>query len=274
MIPALSQVCTLPAPLEQEIEDYAAGQCRAIEIWLGKLETYLESHPLDQFLSLLARHEVAAPVASFQGGLLTSQGDARRVHWDHFARRLDLCRQIGVRTLVVANDAAPPLDQQTFDRLRASLTLAADRAADAGVRIAWEFQARAGFGNNLQSAASLLADLAHPNLGLCLDLFHFYTGPSKHEDWQYLTPENLFHVQLSDLLGVARELATDSDRVLPGDGDFLLEPLVARLREINYSAYVSIELMNPQIWQVSPKSFGEIAMTALRKVLGQASHPA
>jgi hypothetical protein len=30
-------------------------------------------------------------------------------------------------------------------------------------------------------------------------------------------------------------------------------------------------LMNPQLWQVPPRQFGEIALTALRKLLGQAS---
>ncbi len=29
--------------------------------------------------------------------------------------------------------------------------------------------------------------------------------------------------------------------------------------------------MNPQIWRIAPLQFGEIAMTALRKILGQAS---
>jgi hypothetical protein len=29
--------------------------------------------------------------------------------------------------------------------------------------------------------------------------------------------------------------------------------------------------MNPQIWLVPPRQFGEIGMTALRKLLGQAS---
>jgi sugar phosphate isomerase/epimerase len=77
-------------------------------------------------------------------------------------------------------------------------------------------------------------------------------------------------VQLCDLAGAARELATDSDRVLPGDGDILLAPMIDRLRQINYAGYVSVELMNPQIWQVPPLSFGEIAITALRKLLGQA----
>jgi 2-keto-myo-inositol isomerase len=152
-----------------------------------------------------------------------------------------------------------------------SLDQAAEKAATFGVRVALEFQAAAKLPNNLQTAASMVAQVGHPLLGLCFDVFHYYTGPSKAEDLNYLSSDNLFHVQLCDLAGAAREVAADSDRVLPGDGDIPLEPIVARLREINYAGYVSVELMNPQIWQVSPRSFGEIAMTALRKTLGLAS---
>ena len=40
---------------------------------------------------------------------------------------------------------------------------------------------------------------------------------------------------------------------------------------IGYAGYVSVELMNPQIWRIPPLQFGEVGMTALRKLLGQAS---
>jgi len=251
--------------------EFAAGHCGAIELWWGKVETYLHDHSVDDLRRLLEAHGLAAPVASYQGGLLTSQGAARREHWELFGRRLELARQLGVGTLVVAGDVEGPLEQQDFERLRLSLRQAAEQAAEAEVRIAFEFQARATLPNNLESAAALVADCDHPQLGLCLDLFHFATGPSKLEDLGHLTVANLFHVQLCDLAGILRELATDADRILPGDGDLPIEPLIARLREIGYAGTVSIELMNPQIWEIPPRQFGEIAMTALRKVLGQAS---
>jgi 4-hydroxyphenylpyruvate dioxygenase len=269
--PALSQVCSLNSPFEQDIVDYAAGQCRAIELWLGKLETYLESHSIDDVRRLCAESDVATPVASFQGGLLTSQGEQRRAHWESFGARLQLCQQLGVQTLVVAGDIHGQLTQQDFERLQISLKQAADQAGAAGVRLALEFQGRASFASNLQTAAALVADVASPALGLCFDAMHYYTGASKFEDLAYLSPANLFHVQLCDLAGQARELATDSDRILPGDGDFQLEPIVEQLRSIGYGGYVSIELMNPQIWLVPARQFGEIGITALRKLLGQAS---
>ena len=44
MIPTLAQVSSLNSPFEKDIEDYAAGACRSVELWLGKLEGYLEKH--------------------------------------------------------------------------------------------------------------------------------------------------------------------------------------------------------------------------------------
>ncbi len=138
-------------------------------------------------------------------------------------------------------------------------------------RLALEFQAPATLGNNLQTAVALVEQVGSPSLGLCFDVFHYYAGPSKEEDLGLLTPENLFHVQFCDIVAVPREMAADADRVLPGDGDFRLEPIVERLRAIGYTGAVSIESMNPQLWQIPPRQFGEIAITALRKVLGLAS---
>jgi 4-hydroxyphenylpyruvate dioxygenase len=270
MKPAISQVSTLSAAFERDLEDYAAAHCGAVEIWLGKLERFLESHSLDDVRRLRDEHELVFPVASYQGGLLVTQGAARQEHWAHFERRLSLCRELGIETLVVAADVQEPLDQEMLDRVSISLDQAAQRGANAGVRLALEFQARGSFINNLETAAAVVEQCGRPQLGLCLDVFQFYLGPSKFDDLGLLSPANLFHVQLSDLAGRPRELALDADRVLPGDGDFRLEPLIDALRQMNYSGYVSVELMNPQIWQIPPRQVAEVGVTALRKVLGLA----
>lgn len=270
MIPALAQVCSLPSPFEKDVEDYAAGKCTALEVWLTKLETYLESHTLDDVRGLLADNEMMAPVASFQGGLLASQGEQRREAWDLLRRRLELCEAIGTATIVVACDVPRPLDQPTIERVHVSLTQLAQECGQHRLRAAVEFQASSAFGNNLQTLAALTGEVASPHLGICFDAFHYYCGSSKGEDLGYLTPRNLFHVQLCDLADVPREFATDSDRILPGDGDIPLAPVIEHLKQIGYVGHVSVELMNPQLWQVPPRQFGEIAMTALRKVLGLA----
>ena len=273
MHPCLAQISTLNASFAEDVEDYAAAACRTIEVWFTKLENHLREHSLEQVKELLAEHDVRLPVAAGQGGLLTSQGAARAEAWRLFESRLPICAALGIETLVIAGDIAAPFQQVDLDRLMVSLTDAAQRAAAHGVRLALEFQAEAAFANNLQTAAAVVEQIARPNLGLCLDSFHFAVGRSKTEDLAFLGPHNLFHVQLADLSDRPRELAVDADRILPGDGDLPLAALVETLRGAGYAGHVSVELMNPVIWQISGRQFSEVAMTALRKLLGQANLP-
>src|SRR3954463_13496224 len=99
---AVSQVCSLESPFEKDFEEYAAGGCTAIELWVGKLDQYLAGHSAADVLSLLKQHQITAPVASFQGGLLASQGEFRREHWSSFSRRLEQLASLGVETLILA----------------------------------------------------------------------------------------------------------------------------------------------------------------------------
>lgn len=270
MRPAIATVCSLDASLETILEDYAAGHCEAIDLWLGHAEGFLQRQGTSALKDLFARHGIAPVAASFQGGLLTSQGEARLEHWKHFESRLPVLHELGIPVLVVAGDAFGPLSAQDFGRLSMSLAEAAKRAADAGVRLALEFDARASFPNNLQSAVALVEEARSPALGICLDWFHYSVGPSKPLDLGLLTRGNLAHVQLSDIDGVPREMASDADRILPGEGSSPPDDLIARLKAIGYAGAVAIELHNPALWRVPPRQFGEIAITALRKQLGVA----
>lgn len=271
MLPALSQVCTLNSNFSQDIEDFAAGQCETVELWLTKLEDFLKTgKTVGDARNLLDEHGVTAPVASYQGGLF-SQVESAKESWHLFRQRLELCSELGIGTIVVACDILGPIRQQDVDNANETLNRAAKLAAEHEVRVALELRADAALGNNLQTIAALVNEVGQSSLGICFDVFHFYVGPSKTEDLGYLTADNLFHVQVCDLADVPREFARDADRILPGDGDMPLGPIIDHLRQINYRGPISIELMNPQIWQVPPRQFGEIGMTSLRKILGQAS---
>lgn len=270
MRPALSQVGSLPAPITAELEDYAAGKCDAIELWMTKVEEHLKQASVDDFKDLLASHQIQPLSAAFQGGLLASQGERRAEAWKLFKQRLSLCKALGVETLIVACDVPEPMGTQDAERVQASLAQAAGEAESAGVKIALEFQASSALGNNLQTAVALTAPVGSSHLGICLDAFHYHVGPSKPEDLELLSADNLFVVQLCDLADVPRELATDQHRILPGEGEIALEPIIARLRDIDYQGPVTIEVLNPQLWQVPSRQFGEIAITSLRMCLGVA----
>ena len=268
MNPCLSEVTTMPASFDEDVRAFGDAACPAMEIWLTKLETFLAGHSIDEVRRLTAEHGLKLAAAATQGGILLAQGDARRESFALFERRLKMCQALQVPTLVVVSDFQSQVSATDFERAVVSLKQSARLAADHGVRLALEFQGRSQFCNNLSTAASLIDQCGEPNLGLCFDVFQYYAGPSKFEDLALLTRSNLFHVQVSDLAGVPRELAGDSDRVLPGDGDFQLAPIIDHLKSIGYSDYVSVELMNPHIWQVPPAQVAEVAITATRRLLG------
>jgi len=62
-------------------------------------------------------------------------------------------------------------------------------------------------------------------------------------------------------------MATDADRILPGDGDFQLRPIVQHLDKIGYDGWVSVELMNPTLWQVNATEVAELSLAALKRLL-------
>lgn len=267
MTPCISQATTMPGSFADDAENYPAAGCRAVEVWLTKLEQHLDAVSVTDTCKALADRGLTLPAAAYQGGLLLSQGEQRKVHFDHFRRRLELCQAFGVRTLVLAADFAQKPDPQGLGRAVVSLTQAGRWAAAYGVRLALEFRGTDAFCSCLDTAVSLTEQAREPNVGVCLDVFHYYKGPSKPEDLGRLTAANLFHVQVCDVAGVPRELMTDSDRVMPGDGDFRFGPVVRRLREINYDGAVALELMNPELWRANPKQVLELGLTALERLL-------
>ena len=103
MKPCISEATTLPAAFAEDVAAYADAGWTAMEVWLTKLEKHLEAHPAADTTKLLADRQMTLAAASYQGGLLLSQGEARRTHFEHFRRRLDLCQSFGAH---VAADAA------------------------------------------------------------------------------------------------------------------------------------------------------------------------
>jgi sugar phosphate isomerase/epimerase len=267
----ISEATTMPASFADDVVAYAGAGCPAMEVWLTKLEQHLEKHTLAETRKLLEDQRMTLAAASYQGGLLLSQGEQRKVHFDHFRRRLDICQQLGIATMLVVADFVEGVDPTSLERAVVSLTQAGHWAAGFGVRLALEFRGSARFCSNLSTALALVGQCGESNVGVNLDIFHYYSGPSKLEDIERLTPASLAFVQVSDVAGVPRELATDADRVMPGDGDFRLPAIMDQLKTNGYDGWVSLELMNPLLWQLKPAAVSEIGVAALRRLVGAAA---
>ena len=262
----ISQATTLSAPFSEDINAFADVGWMAAEIWLTKLEQFLQTYSIDDARAIFGDRLTPA-AAAYQGGLLLSQGEERKAHFDHLRKRLELCQAIGIKTLLVVADFIGRPDETALRRAVVSLTQVGQWAAGFDVRIGVEFRGVSGFCTSLDTSIALVEECGEPNVGVCLDLFHFYKGPSKEEDFAKLTKSNLAHVQLSDVAGVPRELMSDSDRVFPGDGDFQFSTLMSTLKRIDYEGYVSLEVMNPVFWPMKLTQVAELGLMALRRVV-------
>src|SRR6266478_5609095 len=106
MKPCISEATTLPRTFAEDVDAFVAGGCTAMEVWLTKLETHLETHSAAATRKLLENKQMTLTAASYQGGLLLSQGEQRKVHYDHFRRRLDLCEQFSIPIMLIVADFA------------------------------------------------------------------------------------------------------------------------------------------------------------------------
>ena len=145
MKPCISQATTMSTPLEADLPAFQRGGWRAVELWLTKLETYLEGHTIDELRGLLDSHDLVPAAAAGQGGLLLSRGDERAIHWSHFRRRLAVLKELQVPILIVASDFTREPSAEDYGRAAAMLGEAAELAGSFGVRIALEFHKSSGF---------------------------------------------------------------------------------------------------------------------------------
>ena len=264
----ISQASTLSTSFEADLDAYALAGWTDVEFWLTKLEAFVRDRSVLEAKTRLADRGLRGVAAAAQGGLLLSTGDERTTHWDLFRRRLELLATLEVATLVVAVDFTRDVGGEDYGRAVASLVEAADLARAAGLCLALEFQKTSKLCASLDTALALISQAGAANLGVCLDLFHYYTGPSKFEDLGYLTTSNLAWVQVCDLSGTPRELAGDADRILPGDGDFSLDPIIDHLAGIGYTGHLSLEVNNPQLWAVPPDRLADAGLRAMTRLVG------
>ncbi len=124
--------------------------------------------------------------------------------------------------------------EQAWAWMADALRECAEAAQDAGVRIAVEPINRyeTTLVNTAADGLALLEQVGMPNLGMLLDTFHMnIEEPDIYRSTRAAAPR-LFHFHVAD-----------SNRWYPGAGHLDFPAIVATLREVGYTGYVSVEAM-------------------------------
>lgn len=146
----------------------------------------------------------------------------------------------------------------------------ADQAAARGLRIAYEGMAWSTVNFTLASAWQCVKRLERPNLGVVVDAFHIFVRGRTASDLDGIPADRIYLVQLSDL-GHPVDLAGVIDiarhhRLLPGEGHFPIATILKRLKDLNYTGPIGLEVFNDDLKAEDPKFVARRAMAALRSV--------
>lgn len=181
------------------------------------------------------------------------------------APRLEICRALGAEYLLAVPPRIPGLSEaRALPGIRTGLALARDRAAKAGIGLAFEFL---GFTDcpirDPDAAAETVRDL--PGVDLVLDSCHWHASGSGSLDG--FPVERLAMVHLNDAPSKPPREIEDADRVLPGMGVISLGELVHTLRDRGYDGPWSLETFNPSYWHEDPLTVARRGAIALDMVL-------
>ncbi len=262
----INSVTLKPAPLEEKLK--AAGECgyRGFGFWVkdiqqqkeagrapGQILELLRSSRLEAYELIAVRRWQEAPMERFD----EAEGEARSV--------FELASEMGIH--LVTSPAGPTPHSPKEWRLR--LRKISEIAAGYDITIALEF-IRGRSITDFASALRMVRSADRDNLGVLLDVFHFYRSGCSPEELDLVRPHEIAVVHMNDAMSKPVEVLRDQDRVFPGDGVAPAAAIVSALTGIEYEGYFSVKIFNEEYWKMNPREVARTAMQRTRSILGLA----
>ncbi|HYH33289.1 MAG TPA: TIM barrel protein [Pseudonocardia sp.] len=180
-------------------------------------------------------------------------------------RKFDVMARLGTSTVLVCSSVAPDAVAE-LDRLAEQLAEAADRAADRGLRLAYEALAWGRHVGTWERSWEAVRRADHPALGVCLDSFHVLSRGGDPAGFRDVPAEKIFFLQLADAPRLQMDVLQWSrhHRLFPGQGAFDLPGFLAHVLDAGYTGPLSLEVFNDVFRQADP---ARTAVDAMRSLL-------
>lgn len=249
----------------QAIRDAASAGYDGISLWTLHHLITASDGTAPPIAEIAAAEGLQVPVVEAMAGWANATDDAAVRGDADFA--LGVADAVGA-TLSVAVCMEESLEDR--DRTVASLRLAADVAADAGVALAIEFLPWTAI-PTLRACADLVGDANRDNVGILLDSWHWHRQPGgpDHETLRQLPGEWIRLLQLSDAGPPTDDLFGEAmtSRLAPGAGSIDFAGLLADLDHIGATPILSPEVFNTLRLAEGAVAHAEEVATGCRAVL-------
>jgi 2-keto-myo-inositol isomerase len=258
---------TRPYSLEEDLVAAGAAGFPLVEIWAGKLQTYLEHHTVAELRQAL--EAAGVEVAAICPYRLQCFGDWRQ-GLAAVERAAALAAELGAPPLLVCPDA-PGAEETGPDALARAGERArtyAEAAGRAGVRLAIEPLGGHRFVPGPREAMALIrAAGSPPELGLMLDTFHYYKSGVPDADVAAVPAERWVILHVNDCPPGPAATLRDADRLYPGEGILPLVATLQHFQDIGFTGAASVEVFRPEYWELPIKEINRRAYAAVSGIL-------
>lgn len=261
---------SMTSDLETDVMATAHAGLKALELWAGKIDTYLADHRLADLRALLADHGVA-PMSINSLEFISFRGDE---YPGIQARLRELCetaQAINCCTIIVVPSPTPSREttwEEIVDEHVQVLRDLGDIAAGYGVRLSFELL---GFGwcsvRTPRGAWEIVQKAGRDNVGLVVDCAHVWGGGGLLDEITQVDSGKIFTFHLDDLEDLPKEAITDAKRIMPGQGVIPLGEICRRLKDAGYDGDCSVELFRPEYWEWDPVEVARQARESAQRVL-------
>lgn len=245
------------------MEGWARAGIVAVEPDLVKAREYEETHGRGAARKLLDALGLQA-CSSTNQLFLDEDSEQRPVAVESLRWKVEMAASLGADRLVVPSTASQSHTMADYATLQDYLHEAAAIAQPFGVTLMLEFTRNSRLVNNLRTSLEVVRRVGHPNLGIMIDLYHFWAGPSKMEDLDLIRPGEVCHVHFADTPAFPPlEVAEQKHRVFPGEGIAPLQKILDKLVALEYQGALSLELFDPEIRSTDPQQIASRAITTI-----------
>lgn len=267
---ALNGATIMPSPIEQDVD--IAAQCgyQALELWAAKLDTYVSHSSLAQLRDRMAAAGLQPSCINSIEDITANDAAGRDAILTTLRARVSMARELGAPSIVVVPSCRAEIlsyRDAIADAVEV-LRVMSDVAGD--VSLAFEFLGKPGCTvPTLGMAMEIVDQVDRPNVGMVLDVFHFYAGGSDLDDVRRIAVDKLFMVHLNGVEDLPKDQLTDAHRLYPGEGATPIAAILDLLHQRGYDDIASVEIFRPEYWQQDRRAVASRAYELASQLLAR-----
>jgi sugar phosphate isomerase/epimerase len=255
---AFNSATIMNCPWEAELPLWQEFGWNAAEIWYSKLEPQLAKGVTFAQLARQMSDAGVTPIGMCAGVILTpscEKDDPEGNEHIDLRTRLDAAAEMGASSLTVITGGLIGTDLATeYKLLVPKLRKVAEQAEERGLKLNLEFLGQSEVNGTMGTCIELVNAVDHPAFGMLFDFSHYYVSASHIEEMPLLAPGKLFMVHVDDVKPLPMEVVKNEERCFPGEGRMDVVGMINHLyNKIGYRDYYSVELYDPEIWELDPR---------------------